>query len=76
MSLKEVTAAHKKKGVFPMTECRFKKALDKENPYCEHTFPECRKEIPICVYEDKYQDLVMDARMAMADIYDCYENFE
>ena len=57
-----------------MTNCKFKKALDKDNPCCEHTFPECRKEIPICVYEDKHQDLVMDARIAIADVYDEYQN--
>lgn len=60
-----------------MTKCKFKKALNKKDPYCEHSFPSCRKEIPICAYEEKYRDLAMDARMAMCDVMaeygdDCY----
>lgn len=40
-------------------ECKYKQFFEK-NGECDLTYPECQSKV-LCVYEDKYHDLLMDA---------------
>lgn len=43
-------------------ECAYKKVIDKnKDGECGLTYPECTKQV-ICFYEEKYHDLLMDAK--------------
>lgn len=43
-------------------ECAYKKAIDKnKDGECDLTYPECTQQV-ICFYEEKYHDLLMDAK--------------
>ena len=54
-----------------MAKCRCKELFDK-NGECDLTYPECRKKM-VCYYEEKYHDLLLDAKIAEAEMEEEYD---
>lgn len=49
-------------------KCKYKELFEKDAE-CDLTYPECKKKV-ICFYEEKYHDLLMDAKCAEVDHYE------